>query len=259
MPRSAGTSTKDELVDAFKDATVAEVIAKALAPYIARAVEAAIAALQTKVDALGAEVGAVKADNQRLRAQIQEQGGRLEEMEIYSRAHDLIIRGLPESTYSERATASADGTDVMPSESHTSVAASILKLCNETLEVPVELREISVAHRLKAGKNDSHRPIIVRFTSRKTRDDVLRAKKKLFTPRGSSSASASASTTRVYICEHLTKNVSTIFFEARKLVKEKKLAAAWTHKGLVNIKYTLDTQEKPTVVRNLAELGQRRP
>lgn len=88
-------------------------------------------------------------------------------MEIYSRARDLIIRGLPKSTYFEHATASANGTDVMPSESHTSVAASILKLCNETLEVPIELHEISVAHRLKAGKSESHCPIIVQFTSQK--------------------------------------------------------------------------------------------
>ena len=136
----------------------------------------------------------------------------------------------------------------MSSESYASVEASVLKLCNETLSVPVDPREISVAHRLKAGKNDKYRPVIVRFTNRRVRDEVLRAKKKLIVPRNNMTTD-SARAEKVFISEHLTRNVSILFFEARKLVKEKKIASAWTHKGLVNIKHTTDAQEKPTVIR----------
>ena len=58
----------------------------------------------------------------------------------------------------------------------------------------------------------------------------------------------------MFISEHLTKGASSIFFEARTLVKEKRLAAAWTFRGLVNVKFTTDPQEKPTVVRSVSGL-----
>ena len=43
------------------------------------------------------------------------------------------------------------------------------------------VRDISIAHRLKASANDKCRPIIVRFTNRRARESVLRAKKSLKT------------------------------------------------------------------------------
>jgi len=47
---------------------------------------------------------------------------------------------------------------------------------------------------------------------------------------------------------------TNIFFEARKLVKEKKLHAAWTINGRVHIKKTPDQKEKPTIIQNLEDL-----
>ena len=40
--------------------------------------------------------------------------------------------------------------------------------------------------------------------------------------------------------------------------KEKRLFAAWTHKGLVNVKCTGNPKEKPAVIRSLVELSQAR-
>ena len=116
--RTSVSPRSDEIIEAFKDPTVVEAIASALGPFIARAIDAAlekrIGALQSAVAklsqesaALDAKVLEVKAENERLATWVKEQGERLEELEIYSRAHDLIIKGLPESSYSERATSSA--------------------------------------------------------------------------------------------------------------------------------------------------------
>jgi hypothetical protein len=134
------------------------------------------------------------------------------------------------------------------------VESSVLQLCNDTLGIEVSSKDISVAHRLKAGKNDRYRPIIVRFASRKVRDEIFRAKRKLFAPRDRD-GSSSGNTEKIYISEHLTRGVSNIFFEARKMVRDKRLASAWTHKGLVNVKYSAEANEKPTVIRALADFG----
>ena len=59
----------------------------------------------------------------------------------------------------------------------------------------------------------------------------------------------------MFITEHLTRAASNIFFEARKLVKARKLTTAWTHKGLVNVKFSQELQEKPTTVRCIDDLN----
>ena len=271
MPKtlSSCTGRMDEFIEALKEPSVIEAIAKALAPFIARSIDESLdaklaefkssldnikreaVALKSTVAEVRAQVDGIRIENSLLKKQVQEQGLRLEDTEIYSRAHDLIIRGLPEGSYAERATASASEADPLPVESHTAVEASILALCNDRLDVTVTPRDISVAHRLKSGKNDAHRPIIVRFASRRMRDEVLRAKKKLFVRTDSSSTN----TGTVFISEHLTRGVAALFFDARKLVRENKLGSAWTHKGLVNVKFTKEQNEKPTIVRCLADLS----
>lgn len=246
-PSASMTSTA-ELIEALKDPAVAEAIATALGPYIARAIDAAVdkklAEINSVVVNLTLEVSALK-------AQVDEQGKRLEDVEIYSRAHDLIIRGLPENSYAERSSASGTDSDALMSESHSSVESSVLSLCNDRLGISVYPRDISVAHRLKAGKSDKYRPVIVRFSSRRIRDDVLRARKKLMTD----PTSLHNNQDKVFISEHLTRPVANLFFEARKMMREKRLASAWTHKGLVNVKFTANANEKPTIIRSLAELS----
>ena len=79
-------------------------------------------------------------------------------------------------------------------------------------------------------------------------------KKKLYVPRGGNDSGIKAG---VFISEHLTRTVASLFFEAHKLVQEKKLASAWTNKGLVNVKFTAEASEKPTVILNLTDI--RRP
>ena len=237
-----GVVKADDLIEALKDASVAESIANALGPFLAKAIDTAIT---RKLNDLHSEIDV-------LRAQVVDQGRRLEEMEVYSRAHDIIIRGLPDSSYSEVASSSSNMDVVMSAESHTSVVNSVLNLFNNKMSVSVEPRDISVAHRLKASKNDRFRPVIVRFTSRKIRDEVLHSKKKLYTPRGGGEEKG-RSIDDIYISEHLTKSASNLFFEARKLLREKSISAAWTRNGFVNIKFTRNIEEKPTIVKSHAD------
>ena len=250
---STSSLTAEGIAEMFRDTANLDYIATSLGPFIARAVDSAIrdrlATMQSSIDQLVDE-------NEMLRARVEEQGRRLEDVEIYLRSHDLIIWGLPEKSYAESATASLLDADAMgSSESHASVSLTVLDLCSNVLKIDVEDRDITVAHRLKKGKNDHSRSIIVRFASRRIRDDILRARKKLFPPSTDGGRRAPPKPDQVFICEHLTRTASNTFFAARMLVKGKKLAAAWTYKGLTNIKKTTDPNEKPTVIRSEAELS----
>ena len=273
---ASGSETGDEtpldveaFVKAILDPRVINALNKAMGPSIARLIQDGIqlhlapviasvttfktdlARLSTEHADLSSTVLSVEATNKRLSAQVLELHTRLEDQEIYSRAHDIIIRGIPEAgqTYASVA-ADAQSSGSVLHDSTPSLEFSILQLFNDTLDVAVEPRDIVVAHRLRKGKTDVHRPIIVRFSSRKVRDAVLRAKSKLYVP-GSKKVPADC----IFIGEHLTTGVAKLFYEARRLVKAKKLASAWTRNGLVNCKFTENVAEKFTVARCLADLS----
>ena len=55
------------------------------------------------------------------------------------------------------------------------------------------------------------------------------------------------------------RRVAALFFDAHKLIRENKLGSAWTHKRLVNVKFTKEQSEKPTIMRCLANLSKTCP
>ena len=171
------------------------------------------------------------AENLRLTKSVEEQKKRLDDMDAYSRSDNLIIRGLPERRAAERASASPsldDGASALK-EGSGSVEATVLDFCNEVLGVRVDERDISIAHRLKATKNEQVRPVIVRFVNRKTRNAVYEARKRLKDLNKS-----------IFVSEHLSKSASDLFYEARKLLKEKKIHGTWTQNGQVLVKFSSD-------------------
>ena len=90
----------------------------------------------------------------------------------------------------------------------------------------VSSSDISIAHRLKQ-RQPSNRPpsIIVRFTSKKVRDQVYRARRSL-----------KNSHPPVYINENLTKMTASLYRQARELVKKKVLHAALISGGALFIR-----------------------
>jgi len=99
-------------------------------------------------------------------------------------------------------------------------------------------------HRMRAGPKDKCRPVIVRFTNRRVRNMVYAARKEL-----------KDLSDRVYISEHLTKAASDLFFDARRMVREKKIFAAWTQNGLVHICFTSDQAARAIVVKCKADFN----
>ena len=73
--------------------------------------------------------------------------------------------------------------------------------------------DISIAHRMPKGKFDKVRPTIVRFTNRRARDMVYKARKHLRLRHDLNSP--------IYINEHLTKHSEVLYSQCRKLWKDK--------------------------------------
>jgi len=124
---------------------------------------------------------------------------------------------LPEGSFVESATRSADSlsSDMAQEGSLAAVKISVIAFCRDKLHVDHQPGDISSAHRMRKGDKDSTRPIIVRFVNFNTRDKVLRGKKSL-----------RSSGSQIFISEHLTHASSKLFFEARALVRLKKLDSA---------------------------------
>jgi len=127
------------------------------------------------------------------------------------------------------------------------VESTIIDFCQNSLNIEICQNDISSAHRIVAGLKDTIRPVVVRFTTHRVRDEIYRARKIL-----------KDSNDRIYISEHLTRQNAELFYEARKLIRLKKLNSAWTLNGLVFVKFTTDPTEKHTLIRRLANLNTRR-
>ena len=96
--------------------------------------------------------------------------------------------------------------------------------------------DIMIAHRLRKSSKETHRPIIVRLANKTIRHNILRSKKILRETRTNDE--------RVFISEHLIRSASNLFFEARKPVRDNKLASAWTMNGKVHCKINADDYPK---------------
>ena len=166
----------DEFVEALSDPRVLEALARALAPMINKTLDEHLA---TRLNGLNKKVDSLEAVNNDLKKELNKQQERLDELEAFTRSDNLVIRGLVEQTAAERATGSMHSTASSHVDLSRSVEQNVIAFCNDTLNVAVSSQDISIAHRLKAGPKDTARPILVRFNSRRVRNEVYQARKLL--------------------------------------------------------------------------------
>ena len=144
---------------------------------------------------------------------------KVEELEQYSRIDNVIISGLHVSAASyARAAGGADEEGGLTTND--SVEIQVIKFFGDKMNVTVAPSDISACHQLpttrKVGSERTQKKnIIVKFTNRKTKDEILRNGKLL---KGS----------QVYVNEHLTKKTGDLAKLARDLRRENKVASTWT-------------------------------
>lgn len=262
---TTSTGGSSNLVTAVLDQKVLDALIKALTPVITTVIERcldeklkALLGDVTKVKALAeatevrttALEGALKKANE----QITKMKAQIEDMDSYSKRDNLIIHGLKIQSFADAASVPAMGQQTQSTRpldgNVASVSDAVVELCQQQLGLNITLADISVAHRLgpSARPNSaSARPpssaVIVRFTSRRARDQVYAARKQLKVLRNS-----------VYINEHLSSETSVLFKEARALVKGKMLHSAWTFNGHVYVKADESLTTRPKRITEMSQL-----
>lgn len=157
-----------------------------------------------KIKGLQDEINSLKVTNSELKESSNSCAKKADDLEQYTRRNNIRIFGLPESD-------SENIDDV------------VINLFNEKLNVNITPSEIDRCHRLgKKTNNKSNRPVIVKFTSYRSRHLVFATKKSL---KGSG----------ITIREDLTKSRLALLKAAADKVTFKN---AWTSDGrvIVNLK-----------------------
>lgn len=172
---------------------------------------------------------------------------RVDDLEQYSRMDEVIVNGL-ETKHRSYARVAASGTGSMEGQD---APAEELQTLEQQLgaflsakNIAINENDISVCHLLPRKHTGAKPAIVVRFVSRKRKDDLLRQARKL---KGSG----------VYINEHLTKKNADIARQARILRKQSRIQATWTRNGRVLIRLNGSPEEaKVITVRDMADLEQ---
>lgn len=217
----------EALVAALSSDKVIEALGKVLHPLIQLSIDEAVGRFTGAIQELkkdneekNAKIQQLTTENAELKNKVAIHSLEVEKLEAYNRQDNLIVHGIP-STYAQ---AAATTDNVASFEHSTETESLFLELCN-SLELDIRPSDLSICHRLPKGKLQ-YAPIIIRFTTRKARNVVLDARKKLKDLPGR----------KVFINEHLTQSAAKLSAEARKLLKEKKIMRTWTKHGQVMIK-----------------------
>ena len=143
---------------------------------------------------------------------------RIDDLEQYSRMDDVIISGLrikPRS-YARAAAAANSGTDDPSPEEQQTTEEQVIKFFeSQAKPIHLDAKSIVACHPLPRKDKTAIPAIIVRFGSRKQKDELLKQRKNL-------------QGTDVFLNEHLTKRNAEIAKEARKLKKDNKIQFTWT-------------------------------
>ena len=182
--------------------------------------------------------------NKTLRQQLTLQLARLDNLDTVQRCDNLVIKGLPERPYSEKAAVFHFFGGSQPvANSSGAVEATTVEFCRDSLNIAVSLQDISSAYRMKPGTKDTTRPVMVRFSSHRIHHEIYQTKKQLKDCRE-----------QIYISEHLTKPTADLFYETRKLLRDKKIQSTWTQNCRVVVKRSSDPNDEPLVIKCLSDL-----
>lgn len=177
----------------------------------------------------------VTLENKILSKKVNELESRVDELEQYSRSNSLEINGIPESS--------------------TESVIEIVKTVSSKLGVQIDNKDIDACHRLGVKKNDEeikHRGIVVRFTTRVIKEDVLQKRrvKRNFNTKDIGFSDRPAEV--VYINESLSSARRQVLNAARKLKRDKLVAFVWVRNGKILVRVEQDS--KVVVMKSISDV-----
>ncbi len=165
---------------------------------------------------------------------------RVDELEQYTKNDNLVNRSGNSTPHlcSSNCKLGDNRTTDAPQEELLTLEQQVVGFLHSK-NINIQSDAISVCHTLPRKTEKAKPAIIIRFITRKQRNDLLMQAKKL---KG----------TNVYLNKHLTKKNGDITREARMLRKQKKISATWTRNGIVWIREQEGSQAM--MIRDLKEL-----
>ena len=216
-----------DIIEAFKDPSVAEQMAAAFAPHLERIADKMCERLDAKVKIMTQQLQARDQKIQSLENTVNILQLKIDDQEQYSRRESLRISGIPEMA--------SENTDQI-----------VMTLCNETPRCDPPLQDSDLARSHRSGDIEkTNRVILAKFSTYKIRDRVIRARTNL-------KDFNKDNDNPIYINEDLTKRKADLLYRARQFKKEKLILDTWTWDGLVRIK---DNMRKVHVINTIEDLN----
>jgi len=196
----------EDLVEAFSDARVAQAMSAALMPSMR---ECLVGIVKEQLDEFNTQIKSIFAEQllQKKRiADLEEENTllrrRVDIMDVDSRSSTLIIRSLPETSYSEKTSGAMGPRSSGPAEQSVAppvhvdaTERTVLQLCNEDLQLNLKSSDIELSCRIKGAMAGGVRPILVKFANHKIRNAVFDERRRLKFKKEA----------KVFIGEHLTR------------------------------------------------------
>ncbi len=162
---------------------------------------------------------------------------KIDEIEQKHLDHDIQIVGLPEIIETE-------GQE----NSYEEEMKSVVKLVSEKMDMTLKTNNIEKIYRLGKKKADKPRDGVVRFKTSITKNKIIK-KRKL-------AINSPDPQKNVYINDHLTEKRRNILYATRRLVKQKRVFAAWSQQG--NILIRLTENDPPVHIKSHKQLAELR-
>jgi TolA-binding protein len=185
------------------------------------------------------EIEDLKDENQRLKSLVGELSKnvdeKLDDTERYSKLTNIEIIGVPEKKSEE--------------------PTYIVKQLATAIGRPLQEIELEAAHRVPT-RGKGPRPIIAKFISRKTKEEVIVAARRARKSTSGLTAQRIDPTlpsVEIYVNEHLTDRNKKFIVHARKLIKQKTIKHVWTAGGFVYVRKGDDT--KPIRITRIEEFN----
>ena len=163
---------------------------------------------------------------------IEQLSRRVDELEQYSKKQNIIITGFKTHHKSYARTVHTDEENDNENAPETEIDTLKSRVINFLTEnvTPIMPNEVEACHTLPS-KDPNKKPIVVRFVSRSSKDNIMRNLKKL---REANKKPANAN--KVYVNDHLTRKNSDIAAHARKLWKQKIISGTFVRNCTVHVK-----------------------
>lgn len=159
-------------------------------------------------------------ENNQLKKKVIDLESRIDELEQYSRANCLEINGIPESNKES--------------------VVEVVKAVSNSLGIQIQNSDIDACHRVGVKRSDvsdlKPRGIIVKFTSRVTKEDILQKRKVKRNFNTNDIGIVNKPAEVIYINESLSYVRRQVFNAARKLKKDGLVAFVWVRNGRILVR-----------------------